>query len=286
MIKKWVTVICVVLVVALWGCQKRISYPEYYGTWRSNSKIVLQPNGVYELFFRDSLQVFKDSNSTYKILQRNDTIWLYVTWRKLPQFDGSKIKHTAKYALMIKGDYLTKLSYKELPGITNHIDEYGVWVKEIPNPRNVEYSGKKIIYVFPSDFAGAAWIAFNQKDGIPPEYDSIGNPILKIPENGILQTSLHEDAFATANRYYSIVKDAGNELVPYKSFDKFDKIDSTCCESESLYAFMQGFNQTSREDINENIFYKSILGNVMTIYIGKYRWFEKNFLHPWDSEMD
>jgi hypothetical protein len=193
-----------------------------------------------------------------------------------------KRNHTKKHAINLRGDYITSLSYKCGKGINNHIDEYCIFVKDVPNPNIPEYSGTRITYVFPKNFVGAAWIAFNQPNGISPEYDSDGNPIIRIPENGILQTTLHEDAFATANGYYSIVKDYGGKLSSLKSFDKFDRFDSTCYHAQDTIAIVYGFNQTSREDFNENIFHKEISGNILSIYVGNLSWDEEReeWAHP------
>lgn len=288
---KYTFLISILLIILINGCQKRVSYPEYYGTWRSvdtpSSKKVFLSNGDYKCFTYGTNENFKECRPTYQFYTENDTTWLKVVWRDMPMLQPGGVKKVRKHidvnAIKLDGDYFTNITYKARRGsLKNHIDEYGVWVRDIPNPKNIEYTGKKIIYVFPTDFKGAAWIAFNQKDGIPPEFDNQGNPLLRIPENGILQTTLPEDAFATANRYYSIVKKDGNELIPYKSFDKFDKIDSTFVKSAEDVAIMHGFNQRSREVINDRVFKKEITGNIMSIYIGKLSWDEEHeeWTHP------
>ncbi len=278
---------CIIIVLAtFYGCQKKVTYPEYYGTWKNSTKMVLHPNGIYKWYIRDSVDVFKDSPSKFTITEREDTIWLIVKHKNLPMLQSNgevrKRNHTKKHAINLRGDYITILSYKCGKGINNHIDEYCIFVKDVPNPNIPEYSGTRITYVFPKNFVGAAWIAFNQPNGISPEYDSDGNPIIRIPENGILQTTLHEDAFATANGYYSIVKDYGGKLSSLKSFDKFDRFDSTCYHAQDTIAIVYGFNQTYREDFNENIFHKEISGNILSIYVGNLSWDEEReeWAHP------
>jgi hypothetical protein len=223
----------------------------------------------------------------YKIEMLNDTLHLKIIYKGLNINGKVKRKSIDRRVIWLNGDYLTWANFKDGSGINNHIDEYAVLVKDVPNPIKEKIKRPLINYVFPADFKGEAWIAFNQPNGIKPTYDSIGNPILKIPQSGILSTTLHEDVFATANGHFKIWKaepnGGKNKLI--KSFDKFERIDSTCCLPDSLYAFMGGFNQTSRDDINENIFKEKISGNVMSIYIGKYKWFVKNWTHPWDSKM-
>ncbi|MHC1702982.1 MAG: hypothetical protein AB9846_03640 [Tenuifilaceae bacterium] len=225
----------------------------------------------------------------YEVVVKNDTTWLITTYKRAYVNMHWVRNFKLRRIIWLNGDYITRALYKKGPGINNHIDEYSILVKKTDNPKKVELNWPRISYIFPDGFKGAAWIAFNQPDGIPPAYDSLGNPILKIPANGLLQTTLHEDIFATANEYYKIMEESskGKGYKRYQSYDKFASIDSTCCNPDSLIAFMCGFNQKPRNDINENIFHKPIYGNVMTIYIGKYKWFEKNWwLHPWDSKME
>jgi len=279
------------IIVAAFSCTKKVTYPEYFGTWKRvdtpSSKKVLCEDGKYKALFYDTLEFSPESNAKYELNYKEDTVWMTTVYHNISNGFEVVRKFHSKEVLFLNGDFITNITYKAIRGpLKNHIDEYGVWVRDVANPKKLDYSGKRITYVFPKNFKGAAWIAFNQPNGVAPEFDSQGNPILRIPENGILETKLHEDAFATANGHYSIVKDDGEKFIPFKTFDKFDRFDSTCCERDEYYAFMQGFNQKSRDDINENIFRKSITGNVLAIYIGKYQWFEKNELHPWDSEMD
>lgn len=261
---------------------------EWYQLNSSKAYHIFYGNGAYKDVF-DGIELWEGwGKIRYEVYVENDTTWLNTIFKKV-RVNG-KIEKNVKWrrVFWLNGDYITWANYKGLPGIKNHIDEYAILVRTKDNPIKTEIKRPKINYVFPEGFKGAAWIAFNQPNGVPPTYDSLENPILKIPLNGLLLTTLHEDVFATANEHYTIWEESNNGKTKkrYKSYDKFARIDSTCCTPDQYYAFMGGFNQTSREDINENIFKKSIQGNVMSIYIGKYKWFEKNFLHPWDSIMD
>ncbi|BDX39704.1 hypothetical protein CYCD_30590 [Tenuifilaceae bacterium CYCD] len=137
-------------------------------------------------------------------------------------------------------------------------------------------------YIIPSGFEGTIWIAFNQPNGINPVLDSLGNAIIEIPNNGLLQTTMKENALATANKNYRILERLEKNIFKeYKTFDKFDKYDSTYFGLEDTIAIMCGFNQTPREDINR-IFGKKVEGNVMTIYIGKYPE-ERKQGYPWSN---
>lgn len=253
-------------------------------------------NGFHFFFFLNSR--YKESLNSidfskafgkvkYKIISEMDTSWLILRYKKM-HVNGSWVKNFVdRKVIWLNGDYLTVALYKKGLGINNHIDEYSVLVRKKENPKKAEYTGKRINYVIPEGFTGSVWIAFNQPKGSPPEYDSIGNPILIIPSSGLLETTLPEDVFATANRYYNIwgKVNSEKEAKVFKSFDKFDRIDTTTIKPDELYAFVGGFNQTSRSEINE-IFQKPISGNVLTIFIGKMKWFVQYRLHPWDSKRE
>lgn len=238
--------------------------------------------------FIDGTEMYSISNkkkksNTYKLVFEKDTNWLYLDYYKVTVNNVLKKKNTHQYAIQLNGNYFTLISYKEAKGIYKHIDEYSNWVRKDEPVKSFVKKGIHILYVFPPNFKGAAWIAFNQDEGIQPTYDSLGNVILTIPENGILLTKLHEDAYATANRNYSICELSEGKYKPYKTIDKFDHIDSTFFPSDENLAIQCGFNQTDREDINE-LFRKQIKGNVMTIFIGTYKESDRNRLYPWSKE--
>lgn len=272
-------------------CQEAIN-EKVIGNWiQLNTRathFIFSKNGDFKFLYGETDIYGALKSVKYKIEMLSDTLHLNIIYKGRNINGKVKRKFIERRVIWLNGDYLTWANYKDLPGITNHIDEYAVLVKDVPTPAKESIKRPLINYLFPKGFKGGAWIAFNQPNGDKPTYDSLGNPILRIPQNGILLTTLHEDVFATANGHYKIWEESqnGSKNRLFKSFEKFEKIDSSCCVPDSLYAFMGGFNQTSRDDINENIFKKPISGNVMSIYIGKYKWFEKNWLHPWDSKME
>lgn len=264
------------------------------GDWQQmdsgNYKYSFFQDGTYKEYlmgyeFKKSLKK-KPKPNTYRVEFKSDTLWLYLTEYNVNVNFKVRKKFTQHYALQTNGDnYLTIIAYKEAKSIYNHIDEYSIFQREGANSDIVPKTGKHIKYVFPKGFKGAAWIAFNQADGVDAVYDSLGNAILYIPNNGLLLTTLREDAFATAQRNYTIVESDNSIEKQYLTYDKFERFDSTCCKKDEFIAVMGGFNQDGRESINK-VFGKNLKGNIMTIYIGKYRWFEQNWLHPWDSIMD
>jgi hypothetical protein len=265
------------LLINICSCVKIPSQSKLIGTWslkeNPSSKYVFNENGSFKFLLLDSVEFFHKNSSRYRLVNISDTLWVYTKAKAFYYGEKGLKSYRSKMALQLNGDFLTKITYKGARGIENHIDEYGIWVKHVPYPVKVDYKGSKIIYIIPEGFKGEVWIAFNQEDGVLPIYDSLGNPMLMIPECGILQTTIREDAFATANKHYTIIStNQKDQLSPLETFDKFDRNvsydDSTCCETNKTYAFMEGFNQTSREDINENIFGKPISGNVMNFYIG------------------
>lgn len=272
---------------------QKVNSESIIGEWCKGSTnnqycYIFYPNRDYKEFF-ESIDLFNSWGKVkYEVKLRNDTTWLVTTYKKA-NVNGRWIKNfTDRRVIWLNGDFISIALYKKGAGINNHIDEYSVLVRKTEYPQKIEFSGPRITYIIPEGYNGSVWIAFNQTKGIPPTYDSLGNPILKIPSNGLLETTLHEDVFATANGYYNIVEESktGKGLKKFKSFDKVDNIDSTCCNPDSYYAFMGGFNQITRESINLSVFNKSINGNVMTIFIGKYNWFKQNWLHPWDSKRE
>ncbi|MFO8021030.1 MAG: hypothetical protein R6U65_01085, partial [Perlabentimonas sp.] len=199
-----------------------------------------------------------------------------------PRLDPGDKKIKLKSAIQINGDYVVSVSYKELgKKYKNHVDEYSVKVRDTLYPSREKSIGTKITYIIPNNYKGAVWIAFNQPTGISPQYDSLGNPILTIPKEGLLRTTLHEDVFATANKYYSILKtEKDSSYTEYFTFDKFEYIDFNKYKLKDTLALMCGFNQDARNSINKR-FGQKIKGNVMTIYIGTFEEVEKDNRFPW-----
>lgn len=249
----------------------------WYSTARNKYSITYSNKKHYQLKY-DQKTLLKGK---YKIQKSNDTLWLIETTKDLTYIGESKSKVKSKFAIQINGDYLTKVSYKSGENIYNHIDEYITYVKNIENPQKKTSINKITKYYFPKDFAGPSWIAYNQPDGIPPEFDGDGNPILIIPANGILKTTIKEDAIATSFRSYEIYfYKTKDNLEKLKCFDKSDIFESLDFQNDSTIASMCGFNQFKRQNINK-IFEQVIIGNVITIYIGPYKNLLEQPMAPW-----
>lgn len=293
-IRKLILLIFLLAITQFLKCQQK-TCTIILGNWEqingSLFKRCFSSNGTFKEYIGGAESISKynkyNKSNRYKVIVKSDTVWLYLTYSNLMTNQKVRKKTTKHYALKVEDNYLTMISYKEAKGKYDHVDEYSTWKREGVIPSYKTENRTHIKFIFPEAFKGAAWIAFNQPNGVPPIYDSLGNAILKIPENGLLLTSLHEDVFATANKNYEILEEHNQNRIlgTYRTFDKFDKFDSTCCKLNEFIAVMCGFNQEGREDIDK-FFGKSINKNVMTIYIGKYNWFEQNWLHPWDSKME
>lgn len=254
----------------------------FKGKWKSFYNDTIKVENKDDVF-SSPIDLIAKSKVKHRFKYKNDTLWHYITCRKVPTYKGTidkKLK--TKNAIQINGDYYTSVSYKEL-GLKNenHVDEYHVMVRDKINPSREKSIGTKITYIIPRNYYGAIWIAFNQPTGETPKYDSTGNPVLIIPENGMLKTKLHEDVFATANKYYVILKtNNDSNYSKYISYDKFERFDYNKYNEKDTLAIMCGYNQDAREDINKR-FSQSIEGNVMTIFIGTVNDVEKNNLFPW-----
>ncbi|MHC1702983.1 MAG: hypothetical protein AB9846_03645 [Tenuifilaceae bacterium] len=251
--------------------------------------ISFSKDGTFKEYYNDSELISKynsrNRKNTYTIKNIKDTFWLNLTYKNIMLNGKLRKKYIEHRAIHIDGDCITMISFKEGEHRNNHVDEYSNWFRNGTSTLRKK-SSSHIKYILPKGFKGAAWIAFNQQDGISPAFDSIGNVILSIPENGLLLTTLHEDVFATANKNYSILQvESGQNKNIYQAFEKIEKIDSTCCKTDEYIAIMSGFNQDGRKAINK-LFGKQIKGNVMTIFIGKYKWYDEFRLHPWDSKME
>lgn len=258
------------------SCNNILTLPEYYGSWylkyNPSTKYVFYEGGKFEFLINDSISLFEKQTSKFNFNIVNDTCWLTLKYKFYSIEDKQIRQYLHRVAIKPMDEYITFISYKSGEEIRNHIDEYGIWIKDVQNPLKIDFPGKKIIYILPKDFCGKVWIAFNQPDGLPPVYDGMGNAILNISESGKLLTSLREDAFGTANKQYIICyANDDKRFINIQVFDKFEKMDSSNIKTDNIYAFMDGFNQRPREHINMNIFGTPIKGNVMLFFIGTYK---------------
>ncbi len=281
--KKRALLCTVCLLCSLLAIGQTIMKNSLVGVWKQEYSLtsysVYTASGIFTLFLND-IDVYGSEGkpSYYGIKNVNDTSWLLLNHKRI-NISGKFVNNShEKEVIWLDGDVITRITYKKGEGINSHIDEYSRLYRANVMPPKKNMAPPRIIYILPPHFKGAAWIAFNQVDGVQPTYDSLGVPMLTIPDNGILRTSLREDSYGTANGLYSIsLKDASapSGLQSYKVYDKLDPVDSTCCKADELIAIMCGFNQTSRPAIN-TIFGMPIVGNVMTIYIGYFSQFDKH----------
>lgn len=268
---KYITVISIIVTMHF-SCTNRINLNKISGEWLLDtdrkSKYIFRKDGTYDYKFKCYSIYENYGTPRYKFYSKNDTLWLDFKF-KYPQIDGKIVTQRDKAAIQINGDYLTKVTFKKGAGINNHIDEYSTWIKDITSPRRILDCKNNMTFVIPTNFYGNLWIAFNQPSGEIVEYDSIGREILRIPESGKLLTQLPENAFAVANKCYNIISTDSLSMnynqIPF--IDKNEMIDSTFINNYERYAIVYGFNQYPRERINQ-IFGKSITGNVLKIYIG------------------
>lgn len=249
---------------------------EFYNINHPSFTLKFLPNKEYAVF-DDSTKLFDWGKAVYNITYRNDTSFLNIIYRKAKISEKRVNNLKIRYVVWLNGDYLTIFNYKAGIGINNHIDEYDVFVRKTQSPQKAVITRPTISYIIPSNLNGVVWIAFNQADGVAPEYDSLGNAILKIPESGVLRTSLHEDVYATAIKHYHFfLKKISKSNESLKVFDKDENFDSTCCIGNTPIILVYGYNQTSRADIDNNIFKSSIKGNVMSFFIGSFKEIEEN----------
>lgn len=256
-------------------------YEKLVGKWTmtqaQHTSILFTKKKTMHHFYYDQELIIP---SKFKLRHKNDSLFLYQIYKNIYVNGKDKRSYKKKAVIWKDDEHLTIAWYKIGKDIRSHIDEYETYKKEGSTSSLKNLKRKEIIYVFPENFIGSAWIAFNQKDGTEPDIDSLGNFVLKIPSDGILKTTLHEDVYATANHLYTIKSEIKGVPFNYKSCDKFDNIDSTFCKRDELIAVMCGFNQTSRESIN-SFFKEKIRGNVMTLYICTYSELKRNSIAPW-----
>lgn len=241
-------------------------------------------DGVFKeyLYGKEIISAANTSHKSnrYKLCTKSDTLWLYLTYRNVIYNFEFKRRNARRRAIQVFPNQITYFIFKDAAGIESHVDEYAVLFRK-GTERVITKTGLHITYIVPQNYKGVVWVAFNQPDGVKPEYDSTGGAVLRIPENGMLSTSLHEDVFATAQKNYSVAYEAGGKnYINYKTFDKSEPFDSTCCGTDERIALVGGFNQEGREDI-EKFFGKKLSGNVFSFFIGTYARVDKNRMFPW-----
>ena len=190
--------------------------------------------------------------------------------------ENNKIYSTGIF--LLRQNELLEITYKTLHGIRDHIDEISVYKKVSTTlaPSTPEIVEKIIL---PEGFIGNIYIAYNQVDGEAISLDSLGNPVLLIPENGRLKTQLSEDPFRLAKQQYEFYErdSITHELSRITVFQHGDlraiqrKI-NTGKENVHLYydledtaLFVYGFNQVGREYLEQDVFQQRLDGNVLSL---------------------
>ena len=166
-----------------------------------------------------------------------------------------------RYGAMREDNIMYLWNYKTLPGIENHIDEVSYFCLE--GKTCPSQTSRKITVVVESGLAGAVHIAFNQRDGIPPEFDQDGNPVIRVNQGTIHKTQLPwHPSYMTHNAFDFVVKDCetgaltdindwGHDAYRKKAIDMLKSDTVTFKTSDySLSAFSYGFNQYGRTDLD------------------------------------
>lgn len=221
----------------------------------SQNYIQYLPSGVVKYYIGNEQR----SESYYRLVQKSDTVYVHNSLNVI----GRPVR--------ISGDYMESFGFKIGKGVETHIDEYILLVKETGRGDPLRFdSGIPITkYILPNGFRGQVVIAYNQSQGVEPEYDLDGNRIVRIPSNGLLETQFREDAFGTAGRRYRVyIEDSlAQNLLELPVADKYDGKRRASFGALKTVVIMQGFNQATREDVNK-AFHKSILGNTMMFFVG------------------
>lgn len=221
----------------------------------SQNYIQYYPNGVVKRFIGNE----QSSQGYYHLEQQSDTI-----------FDQNSLNEKRR-PIRIRGDYMESFGFKMGKGIQNHIDEYSLLVRETEGRAPLYLDSEMPItkYILPKGFRGLVVIAYNQTQGIEPEYDLEGNRIIRIPLSGLLETKFPEDAFGTAGRRYRVYMEdsLAQNLIELPVADKFDFKKRSSFFEEKTVVIMLGFNQNARADVNM-VFKKNIEGNVMMFFVG------------------
>lgn len=232
------------------------------GRWRSTD----QPDRYLEFLPNGECRFVVESDSEqcqygikYRLEAENDTLYL------IRQHASGYMQ---RHAIRISGDYMVTIYFKTLEGITSNVDEYGVYVRDtVAHPRPFDAGLPIAKFILPKGFIGHVTVAFNQPDGVAPEYDTEGNTLMRIPPSGVIYTRQKEDVFGIAARRFEILMEdsTSGKLVRLPSVDKFELFFATSLP-KTTGVVMQGFNQMGREMLN-GVLGRSIQGNILMFYV-------------------
>lgn len=226
---------------------KNVNYLRDGREWPGNVEIMVSRGGIeYKSTTFGPLH--------YKYQKSKDTI-------KFETFGSLNNLNWMKYAALRDDNILYIWNYKTLPGIENHIDEVSYFCLE--GKTCPSQTSRKITVVIETGLAGAVHIAFNQRDGIPPEFDQNDNPVIRINQGTIHKTQLPwHPAYMTHNAFDFVVKDCetgaltdindwGHDAYRKKAINMLKSDTVTFKTSDySLSAFSYGFNQYGRTDLD------------------------------------
>lgn len=237
------------------------------------------PNGeVRDIINFEDVTDPDDGPITYRLEEKNDTLYLIHRYKQMMVYGLGKgyaqnvIGYEKRWAVRISGDCMEYFCFKSGKGIDNHIDEYDLRVKLTKGkPRRYDINQPITKYILPQGFRGHVTIAFNQADGVAPEFDAQGNRLIRIPENGILKTQMKEDAFGMAGgRFKIFIPDSSSKsLVLLPVYDKFESPERREELKNTFGVIMQGFNQLAREDV-DRLFGEPIAGNIIMFIVDNY----------------
>jgi len=263
----------------------KITKEQIIGTWidQHNVKLEFTSDGYYKKAYPDfSLPNKKLIIKNGKYEEIDFGILEYkLKRRNINSFDlriiGSKNGlEFSKYTIILKDNNLLRISYKTLPGIENHIDEIGWYVKEGTKIKPVKTKIKEK-FIIPKGFNKMIYIAYDQPEGQELIQDADGNRILNIPKNGILKTKFKEIPEIMAFQNYEFYENDQNadSLIKMREFqhEDFQTVFKELRKNkgdiklkynpDSTAIFVLGFNQVGRNYIEREIFKERIQGNVL-----------------------
>lgn len=243
-------------VIPILFCCKSNTEKSLVGKWNciSNSN-----NQCYE-FYENKNYAFKVND--YLTVKGN----YILTPDSLILYDESN-QILARYVLKIMNDQIILINFKKY----NHIDEVSLLERDGKNisRKAINEEAELTTIILPNDYIGYVYICYNQKSGQEKEFGVKGNPIIRIPADGLLQTKQIENPINYVQGKFQFLNAKGsskNKTIPFffftENIGQLDKIlDKGFC-MDSVYVCIYGYNQTQRENINA-LFNQKIEGNVL-----------------------
>jgi len=109
-------IILLLIIFSIFGCSKNPLVYKFSGKWKNflNDTIKFE---IKEGHISSPLELIAKSKVKHKYKIKNDTLWHYMTCRKVPTLTSKGIvdkKVKIKSAIQINGDYVVSVSYKDL----------------------------------------------------------------------------------------------------------------------------------------------------------------------------